>query len=105
MANERKLIVRLARMMTDCMDVKLGTVKLDETRPEYWMLDKLLSDDMARLALKMGVRKPATAKELAGKMKWEEAKVQSLLDEKPDVLLDDISELLPLFHLFSGVAK
>lgn len=31
--------------------------------------------------------------------------VQSLLDEKPDVLLDDISELLPLFHLFSGVAK
>ena len=31
--------------------------------------------------------------------------VQSLLDEKPDVLLDDISELLPLFHLFSGSAK
>ena len=85
MANERKLIVRLARMMTDCMDVKLGTVKLDETRPEYWMLDKLLSDDMARLALKMGVRKPATAKELAGKMKWEEAKVQSLLDEMADI--------------------
>lgn len=84
-ANERKLIVRLARMMTYCMDVKLGMVKLDETRPEYWMLDKLLSDDMARLALKMGVRKPTIPKELAGKMKWEEAKVQSLLDEMADI--------------------
>lgn len=85
MANERKLIVKVARMITDCMDVKLGMVKLDETRPEYWMLDKLLSDDMARLALKMGVRKPTTAKELAGKIKWDEAKVQSLLDEMADI--------------------
>ena len=29
---------------------------------------------------------------------------QSLLDKKPDVLLEDISELLPLFHVFGGLA-
>lgn len=30
---------------------------------------------------------------------------ESLLEKHPDVLLDDISELLPLFHLFSGLAE
>lgn len=30
--------------------------------------------------------------------------IKSLLECKPDVLLDDISELLPLFHLFGGQA-
>lgn len=30
--------------------------------------------------------------------------VESLLEKKPDVLLDDISELLPLFHIFDGLA-
>lgn len=30
---------------------------------------------------------------------------ESLLEKQPDVLLDDISELLPLFHLFGGLAN
>ena len=34
----RDLIVKLAKHITDCMDVALGQTKMDETRPEYWML-------------------------------------------------------------------
>ena len=81
----RPLIVRLARMITDCMDAKFGLVSIDETRPEYWMLDELLTDDMARIALKMGVRKPTTPDVLAKKLGWEEDKVQKLLDEMADI--------------------
>ena len=81
----RPLIVRTARMLTDCMDVKFGLVKMDESRPEYWMLDELLTDDMARIALKMGVRKPTTPDVLAGKLGWEEDKVQKLLDEMAEI--------------------
>ena len=81
----RELIVRLARMMTDCMDAKFGLMKMDETRPEYWMLDELLTDDMARIALKMRVRRPATSEDLANKLGWETGKVQKLLDEMADI--------------------
>ena len=81
----RPLIVRLARMITDCMDAKFGIVSMDETRPEYWMLDELLTDDMARIALKMGVRKPTTPALLAKKLGWDEDKVQRLLDEMADI--------------------
>ena len=77
----REIIVKLAKHITDCMDVKLGQTKIDESRPEYWMLDAILTDEMAELMLKMKVRKPYTPAELAKKLKWDEARVQSLLDE------------------------
>ena len=77
----REIIVKLAKHITDCMDVKLGQTKMDESRPEYWMLDAILTDEMAELMLKMKVRKPYTPAELAKKLKWDEAKVQSLLEE------------------------
>ena len=85
MAEERRLIVKVARMITDCMDAKLGLVKMDQSRPEYWMLDKILTDEMADLMLKMGRRKPTTAAELAKKTGWSEQRVQSLLDELSDI--------------------
>ena len=81
MAELRPLIVKVAKMITDCMDAKFGLVKMDETRPEYWMLDHILSDDMARMALKMGVRKPTTPDVLARKLGWSLDKTQSVLDE------------------------
>lgn len=77
----RQNIAKLGRMITDCLDVKLGLAKMDESRPEYWMLDELLTDEMAELMLKMEVRKPITASELAKKIKWDEARVQTLLDD------------------------
>ena len=81
MAELRPLIVKVAKMITDCMDAKFGLVKMDETRPEYWMLDHILTDDMARMALKMGVRKPTTPDALAKKLGWSLDKTQSVLDE------------------------
>ena len=85
MAELRPLIVKVAKMLTDSMDAKLGLVKMDEKRPEYWMLDKILTDDMARMLLKMGVRKPTTPEALSQKMKWDLTKVESLLEEMCDI--------------------
>ncbi len=80
----RTIIVKLIKHMTDCMDVMLGTTKIDENRPEYKLLDKILTDEMAELLLKMKMRKPYIPAELAKKMNWDEARVQRLLDEMAD---------------------
>ena len=77
----RPLILKTARMLTDCMDAKFGLVKMDENRIEYRLLDAILTDDMARAALKMGVRRPVTPEELAKKLGWTAEKTQSVLDE------------------------
>ena len=77
----RELIVKLAKHITDCMDVTLGKTKMDESRPEYWMLDEILTDEMAQLMLKMKVRKPYTPAELAKRIGWEESRVGKLLEE------------------------
>ena len=81
----RPVIAKLAKMLTDCMDVKTGLVKMSEDRWEYKMLDALLTDEMAELMLKMGRRRPATAAELAKKTGWDEPRVQSLLDDLCDI--------------------
>ena len=73
----RPIIVKLARMLTDCMDAKMGLVRMDESRWE--------TDEQAELMLKMGRRKPTTAAELAKKTGGEEAKIQALLDELADI--------------------
>ena len=77
----RDIIVKVGKHITDCMDIMLGQTKMDESRPEYWMLDAILTDEMAEMVLKMKVRKPYTPAELAKKMHWEEERVQKLLDE------------------------
>jgi len=81
----RPIIVKLAKMLTDCMDVKMGLVRMDEERWEYKMLDALLTDEMAELMLKMGRRKPTTAAALSKKTGWEEARIQALLDELSEI--------------------
>ena len=77
----RKLIAQVGKHITDCMDVKLGLTPMDETRPEYWMLNELLTDEMAELILKMKVRKPYVPSELAPKMHWSVKKTESLLED------------------------
>lgn len=81
----REIIAKVGKHITDCMDVQLGMTKMVESRPEYWMLDSILTDEMAELILKMKVRKPYTVQELAKKMKWEENRVQKLLDEMAEI--------------------
>ena len=81
----RPLIKKTALMITDCMDVKMGLKRMTKDRWEYKMLDHILTDDMARICLAMGVRKPTTPEALAKKMDWPADKVQDLLDEMAQI--------------------
>ena len=59
----RKKIAKLGQMITDRVPAKLKGVTGDD--PEYWGLAGIVSDEMADVALKMGVRKPKTTGQLA----------------------------------------
>ena len=50
----RSKIAKLGAMITDRVPAKLKGVKGND--PEYWGLADLVSDEMADVALKMGVR-------------------------------------------------
>lgn len=54
----REKIVKLGRMITDRVPAKLHGVTGND--PEYWGLAGCVTDEMADVALKMGVRKPKT---------------------------------------------
>ena len=60
----REIILELGKMITNRIPVKLGFQKLNKYDPEYWGLSMLLTDEMAEVALKMGVRKPKTLEEM-----------------------------------------
>lgn len=81
----RESIVKLGKMITDRMEVKLGKEKITKESPEYWGLAPLVTDEMAELALKMKARKPKTFSEIK--------KISKLPDEKLHELLDAMSEV------------
>ena len=60
----RESIVKLGKMMTDRIPQKLGIKKITKEDPEYWGLAGVLTDEEARIALKMGVKKPRTLAEM-----------------------------------------
>lgn len=66
MAEERELILKLGKKITDRIPYKLGMEKLTVNDPEYWGLAGVVTDEMAEVALCMEVRKPITLPE-AGK--------------------------------------
>ena len=78
---EREVIVRLARMITDRVPQKLGLKKITKYDPEYWGLAALCTDEMAEIALKMGVRKPKTLKEMVQITKMDEGHLEELLEK------------------------
>lgn len=73
----REKIVRLGRMITDRVPAKLGGVT--GNAPEYWGLAGLVTDEMADVALKMGVRKPKTFAQLQKLTGLEAGKLEKLL--------------------------
>ncbi len=77
----REKIVRLGRMITDRVPAKLGGVTGND--PEYWGLAGLVTDEMADVALKLGVRRPKTFVQLQ--------KLTGLETEKLEKLLADMS--------------
>ena len=75
----RPKIAKLGAMITDRVPAKLKGVKGND--PEYWGLADLISDEMADVALKMGVRKPKTIGQLMKLTKLEREPLQKLLDD------------------------
>ena len=81
MAEERELILKLGKKITDRIPYKLGMEKLTVNDPEYWGLAGVVTDEMAEVALCMAVRKPITLPKLAKKTKKPEAELEKLLQE------------------------
>lgn len=81
MAEERELILKLGKKITDRIPYKLGLEKLTVNDPEYWGLAGVVTDEMAEVALCMDVRKPIRLAELAKKTKKPEAELEKLLQE------------------------
>ena len=79
MAEERELILKLGKKITDRIPYKLGMEKLTVNDPEYWGLAGVVTDEMAEVALCMDVRKPITLPKLAKKTKKPEAELEKLL--------------------------
>ena len=78
---ERPVILELGKMITNRIPVKLGFQKLTKYDPEYWGLSLLCTDEMAEVALKMGVRKPRTLADMVKLTGMEEKKVEKLLED------------------------
>lgn len=82
MAELRKKIVKLCKMvggLTGMMN------KIDENAPEYYALECVVSDEQADVALKMGLRKPRTVKELAARCKKPEDYVRKIAMELAEI--------------------
>lgn len=77
----REPILKLGKMVTDRVPYKLGLKKLTVDDPEYWGLAAMCTDEMAEVALKMGVRKPRTFAQMVKLTGIEEGHLQELLDK------------------------
>lgn len=76
MAQPRELIIKLGQKITDRIGHK---VTVDD--PEYWGLAGIVTDEMAEVALKMKVRVPMTAPQIAKKCKKSLEDTQKILDK------------------------
>ncbi len=75
----REIILELGHMVTNRIPYKLKLKKLTKYDPEYWGLSMLLTDEQAEVALKMGVRKPRTMKDIVELTGKTEAELEPLL--------------------------
>lgn len=78
---EREPIVKLAKMITDRVPQKLGLEKITKYDPEYWGLAAMCTDEMAEVALKMGVRKPKTLNQMVKITKMDRDHLEELLEQ------------------------
>ena len=77
----REPIAKLGKMITDRIPQKLGIKKITRQDPEYWGLAAVVTDEEAEVALKMGVRKPKTLKDMVEITGLSEEHVEGLLEE------------------------
>jgi len=60
----REPIAKLGKLVTDRIPQKLGLEKITVNDPEYLGLSRVVTDEEAEIALKMGVRKPKTLEDM-----------------------------------------
>lgn len=78
MSKLRPKIVKLAKMIGGIA----GAInKIDENAPEYYALDCVVTDDMADIALIIGLRKPRTFDYIAKRSGKSEEETKALLDQ------------------------
>ena len=77
----REPIAKLGKKITDRIPQKLGLKKITKNDPEYWGLAAALTDEEAELALKMGVRKPKTLREMVKLSGLDKSKCEAMLEE------------------------
>jgi len=78
MSELRPKIVKLAKMIGG---VAGAMNKIDENQPEYYALAGVVSDEMADLALTMGLRKPRTFEEIVRRSRRSPEDARRILDE------------------------
>ena len=76
----REPIARLGKMITDRIPQKLGLKKITKDDPEYWGLAAIISDEEAELAMKLGLRKPKTFKQIQELSGIETEKLEKMLE-------------------------
>ena len=77
----REPVLRLGKMITDRVPIKLGFEKLTADSPEYWGLAPICTDVQAEIALKMGVRKPKTLKQMVKITGMDEKELEKQLEQ------------------------
>ncbi len=81
MSEERKLICKLGKMITDRPEIIAGVEKITAESPEYIGLSSVVTDEMAEIALAMGRRKPTTPEKLGKKLGKDPAYIEEMLDK------------------------
>ena len=76
----REPIAKLGKLITDRIPQKLGIKKITKDDPEYWALSAIVSDEEAELAMKLGVRKPKTFKQIQELSGIETEKLEKMLE-------------------------
>lgn len=77
----REPILKLGKMITDRVPIKLGFEKLTADSPEYWGLAPICTDEQANIASKMGVRKPKTLKQMVQITGMDEKELEKQLEQ------------------------
>ena len=95
---ERKLICKLGKMITDRPEVIAGIEKITKDSPEYIGLASVVTDEMAEIALAMGRRKYTTPEKLGKKLKKDPAYIEEMLDKMAKIGLLEYDWETPDHH-------
>ena len=82
---DRPETMKLAKIMVDRIQKKLGLQKIETSDPEYWGLFSVFTEETAYIANHMGVRHPMTMAQIAEACEWPLEKVEPLVNHMAQV--------------------